>query len=68
VVAGHCGIADREDQQDQTHHDVRRRDARAVAKQHRDWRAAGHCSQWRGGRDDEEGNGEHSEATVPQLL
>jgi hypothetical protein len=60
VVAGHRGIADSEDQQDHTHHDVREGNPRAIAQQHRDRRTAGHGRQWRSRRDHEEGDSEYS--------
>jgi hypothetical protein len=68
VVPRHCRITDRENQQDQAHHYVRGRNSRAVAQEHGDRGAAGHGCQRRSCGDDEEGNGEHPKATVPQLM
>ena len=64
----HGGIADREDQQNQAHDHVRERNSGAVAQQHRDRGAAGHGGQRSCRRDHEEGDREHSQAAVSQLL
>ena len=68
VMPRHRGIADREDQQNQAHDHVCERNSGAVAQQHGNRGAAGHCGQRSCRRDHEEGDREHPEAAVSQLL
>jgi hypothetical protein len=68
VVAGHRGVADGEDQQDHTDQDVRERNSRTVAEEHGDRCPTGHRRQWGSGGNHKEGDGEYSQAAVPQLL
>ena len=68
MVAGHGRVADREDEQEQTDDDVGKRKALAVAEEHRHGRPAGHRRQWRGRRDDEEGDTDDAEAAPAQLM